>query len=66
MVTRNDAGMPSCSVCMKFSNKSLGNARNHIESRHYPNTFSYTCTQCPAVLGTFNALNMHQRGHRNK
>ena len=42
----------------------MSNVRNHIESRHFPNTFSYTCRECPAVFGTFNALNMHQRTHR--
>ena len=64
-VTRDGTtGKPSCSVCKKFSNHSMSNVRNHIESKHFPNTFSYTCRECPAVFGTFNALNMHQRTHR--
>jgi len=66
MYVRRDetTGKPSCSVCQKFSNHSMSNVRNHIESRHFPNTFSFTCRECPALFGTFNALNMHQRTHR--
>ena len=62
-VTRSEAGKPTCGVCGNFSNHSLGNVRHHIESKHFPNTFSYTCRECPATFGTYNSLNMHQRSH---
>jgi len=65
-VQRNDMGVPMCGICYKFTNKSLSNVRNHIESKHYPNTFSYNCKFCSSVFGTYNSLNMHERNSHKK
>jgi len=53
-----------CGICLQFSNKSSGHVRNHLESKHFPNTFSYACPFCDMVLGTRKALEVHrQRKH---
>ena len=65
-VQRNESGVPMCGICSKFTNKSLSNVRNHIESKHYPNTFSYNCKHCQSVFGTYNSLNMHERNSHRK
>jgi len=59
-VTRSsESGKPTCGVCGNFSNHSLGNVRHHIESRHFPNTFSYTCHHCHKTVATRKALQRH-------
>ena len=56
---------PCCGICYEFSHKSSYCVRNHIESKHYPNLFTYTCQQCDKTFGTNTALNRHnQRNHK--
>ena len=53
-----------CIICQVFRKRSKPEVMRHVESRHFPNTFSYSCSQCGAVLGTQTALTRHiQRTH---
>ena len=55
-----------CVICFGFRKRSRSDVRNHIESKHFPNTFSYTCF-CEAKFGTNTALTRHkQRFHREQ
>ena len=47
-----------CNICGK-QNSHLNNARNHIESVHFPGHFSYNCTCCEKTFKTNNALSTH-------
>jgi len=63
-IERNANG-PYCGVCHQFSNKSVTNVRNHVESKHFPNLFNYQCNQCEMTFGTQKALDVHrQRNHK--
>jgi len=46
IVKDSATGNLSCSLCTNFSHRSRANVRNHIESKHFPNTFVYTCPVC--------------------
>ena len=47
-----------CSICGKESSH-LNNARNHIESVHFPGHFSYNCDHCEKTFKSKNALCTH-------
>ena len=54
-----------CTLCQMFRKRGIPDVRNHIESKHFPNTFSYNCELCDAALGTATALKRHhQRVHQ--
>jgi len=56
-----------CTICEKFSHKVITLARNHVESQHFPDTFSYPCDICGEVLKTkSNAMLHRSRKHLNK
>ena len=40
-----------------------GNILQHIESKHFPDMFSYPCPECSVVLGTKKALYRHKQNH---
>ena len=58
-VVRNDGGVPTCGICLQFSNQAIVNVRNHIESKHFPNTFTYTCPVCAKTLTSKKSLQNH-------
>ena len=58
-VSRNEAGIPMCSICHGFVNKAIVNVVNHIESKHFPSTFSYSCPNCHRIVATRKALQRH-------
>ena len=65
-IQRVSEGVLMCNVCGDFSSERRYRVRNHVESKHFPNTFSYQCQQCDTVLGTNTALYRHvQRVHKN-
>ena len=37
-----------------------GKLKRHIESKHFPNLFSYQCTDCSHVVGSRKALERHR------
>ena len=53
-----------CILCQAFRKRSKHEVMCHVESKHFPNTFSYQCEQCDMMLGTRTALTRHmQRTH---
>ena len=56
-----------CTLCEKFAQKIITLTRNHVESQHFPDTFSYPCDLCGDVLTTNTKLQLHRtRKHLNK
>lgn len=50
-----------CTICGQFRKRGFSEVRNHIESKHFPNSFSYQCNMCNLTLGTNTALTRHQQ-----
>ena len=50
-----------CSLCGVFRNKTITNVRCHIEAKHYPGLFSYTCEGCRKLCRTKNAFVQHKK-----
>ena len=56
-----------CTLCENFSHKARTMTGNHVESQHFPNSFSYPCDLCGDVLTTKSHLWLHRsRKHLNK
>ena len=55
-----------CSLCSDFSHKSKYNVQNHIESKHFPNSFIYNCKFCGREFNFRNTLNSHESKCKNK
>jgi len=56
-----------CTLCERFSQKIITLTRNHVESQHFPDTFSYPCDLCGEVLTSNTKLQLHRtRKHLNK
>jgi len=53
-----------CVLCNQFSHHSRHSVRNHVESKHFPNTFSYPCTECGKMSSTRKAYENHIQKHR--
>jgi len=54
-----------CSYCSKvFPNKR--DVRNHLESIHFPNYFTYSCEQCGKEFKSLNSRNIHMTRNHNK
>ena len=62
-VTKLADGTFRCEICYEVM-KSSGNLKSHVESKHFPNVFSYQCHVCNVTLGTKKALYRHRQ--RNK
>jgi len=60
IIPNQTAGGHSCSLCLQFTHVAKSNVRNHIESRHFPNSFVYNCEHCGHNLGTKKALQRHK------
>merc|ERR1719318_408924 len=54
-----DEDGPHCGICRQFYNRSVTNVRNHIESKHFPNSFLYSCPNCSINVNTKVALDRH-------
>jgi len=54
-----------CSLCDKFSHKYSSCTRNHVESKHFPNMFSYPCDQCDMIFSTKTNFSMHRSRKHN-
>jgi len=60
-------GQYQCSLCSDFSHKSRANVRNHVESKHFQNTFVYSCSYCDKTCTSHQALLKHKSVfHKNK
>jgi len=51
-----------CSVCNIFTHNTKHHVRNHVESKHFPNTFLYSCPTCGKEVFTRKALERHKTG----
>jgi len=49
----------TCNICYEFSHQGRQRVRNHVESKHYPNTFQYSCDKCEKICNTKKALEVH-------
>ena len=54
-----DDGGPHCGICKQFYNRSITNVKNHIESKHFPNSFLYSCNMCFINVNSKKALERH-------
>ena len=59
-VVRIEDGSYSCTLC-DHNQKLLFDVRNHVESKHFPNTFTYTCEFCGKTSGTRGAFLAHKK-----
>ena len=65
-VTLNEVGLKFCGICLAYSTRKQADLRDHIESKHFPNAFSYTCQECGMVMNTNKAYKNHKfKKHRN-
>ena len=66
-IERNDqTGVYQCTICFNCSHKSRSNVRNHVESKHFPNTFQYRCPICEYQCSSQQSLLKHKsQKHRN-
>ena len=55
----------TCTLCLKIL-KQRKDARNHVESIHFPNTFVYSCTVCEKTFNSKNTRNVHITRNHNK
>jgi len=53
-----------CVLCNQFSHHSRHSVRNHVESKHFPNSFSYPCNECGKMCSTRKAFENHIQKHR--
>ena len=55
-----------CSICSEYTNNGRNHVRNHVESKHFPNSFQYQCPQCDKTCNTKKGLDVHKsERHRN-
>lgn len=59
---KNENGKYACVLCA-YNAVNKTDVRYHVESKHYPNHFSYNCQYCDHVLGTFIAMKRHVQAH---
>ena len=62
-IIKAGVGRYSCQLC-GYSQSQAGFIRNHVESKHFPNTFTYSCNLCSKTFGTNNAFLWHKRSHK--
>ena len=65
-ITRSEDGPGwQCTICGKECAQKV-NLAKHVESVHFPNSFSYECKYCGQTFNTKNKLYVHvQRTHKN-
>ena len=63
---QDDSGIRfKCTMC-PMTNKLKTNVVNHVESAHFPDTFSYSCEYCGKIFKSLNSKNVHvSKMHRN-
>ena len=56
-----DGPVRICTICGLFKNKTITNVRCHIESKHFPGIFNYTCQICAKVCNSKTAFRDHSQ-----
>merc|ERR1712183_296250 len=65
-VTNFEGTKFSCTLCGKQNNQK-GNLMKHVESVHFPNSFSHQCKYCDQIFYAKNNLYVHvSKFHKNK
>ena len=54
-----------CSICNEYSHISISNARNHVESKHFPGFFTYNCEICFENFNNRQKLYLHKSKHKS-
>lgn len=60
-----ESGGFQCTLCRRVFNVRR-DARNHVESIHFPTSFVYPCTVCGKNFPAKNSLNVHMYRHRKQ
>ena len=55
-----EPGQWRCGVCSDYTNNGRNHVRNHVESKHFPNTFQYQCPQCDKTSNTKKGMDVHK------
>ena len=55
-----------CTLCDRFSHSVITCTRNHVESKHYPDTFTYQCDLCDQIFNSKMQLNNHKQTKHKK
>ena len=64
---RLEDGKYQCVICYSFSHVGITCARNHVESIHFPDSFTYLCNICNDSFKTKKKLYNHTATrHKNK
>ena len=65
---RKDAadGKHYCTICHVFCHSVITCVRNHVEAKHFPDTFTYTCPICHSTFKTKTSLNNHKAAKHHK
>ena len=53
-------GRNYCRLCNNFSHSGRSHVRNHVESKHFPDIFTYECDQCDRTFTTKNGVANHR------
>ena len=53
-------GRNYCKLCNNFSHSGRSHVRNHVESKHFPDIFTYECDQCDRTFPTKNGVANHR------
>ena len=65
-IGRSEDGVPCCLICPNFKHSSKYHVRNHVESKHFPDTFIYTCHICQKQCNNRKALENHIQKHKKE
>jgi len=55
-----------CTLCDRFSHSVITCTRNHVESKHYPDSFTYQCDLCEQIFNSKMQLNNHKQTKHKK
>ena len=59
-ILTSEDGSFYCGICNQAMNQK-GHLKEHIEAKHFPNVFSYQCSECSHVVGSKIALRNHKK-----
>ena len=55
-----------CTICESFSHRTKYNTRNHVEAKHFPESFLYKCNICSDIFTNATGLSNHRtRKHKH-
>ena len=57
-------GQFNCNICGHVSSRK-GDLRKHVENKHFPGLFEYSCDQCGRKFNTMSKYNNHRFRHHS-